>query len=118
MYSKLSRYYHLIHCVSIFFSFQRCQNKRESCFLDTYLNNPVVQGFGVLLELLPDDEVNLVVSEGAESFGLKFVSILHDDLSLFEMRCNLAGGKVDVCGGGTESYAKTSTRYISLSLNV
>lgn len=82
----------------------------RSCFLDTYLNNSVVQGFGVLIELLSDDEVDLVVSEGAESFGLKFVSILHNDLSLFEMHCNLTGGKVNVCGGGTESYAKTQTR--------
>lgn len=75
--------------------------------MDTNLNNSVVQGFRVLLKLLPDDEVDLIVSEGAESFGLKFVSILHNDLSLFEMHRDLTGGKVNVWRAGTESSIKT-----------
>ncbi len=72
--------------------------------LDTYLNNSVIQGFCALLKLLPDDEIHLIVSEGAECFGLKFVSVLHNDFSLFEMHCDLTGGKVNICRGGIELY--------------
>ena len=47
----------------------------------------------MLLELLPNSVVDLVVPEGAQSFGLKFISVLDDDLRLGEGSRDLTGRK-------------------------
>lgn len=73
-----------------------CKDGRELIILNTCLYNPVVQTFCVLLKLLPHGEVDLIISEGAERFGFKYVTILNNDLSLFEMRRYLTSGKVDI----------------------
>lgn len=51
----------------------------------------------MLLELLSHGEVDLVVSEGAQSLRLKLVSVLDDDFCLVQMSSDLSGGEVDVC---------------------
>lgn len=50
----------------------------------------------MLLELLPDGEVDLVVSEGAQGLGLEPVSFLDDHLGLVQVGRDLPGGEVDV----------------------
>lgn len=62
----------------------------------THRYHSVVQAFSVLLKLLSNSEVHLVISECAESFGLKFISILHNNLCLCKVRGDLACGKVYV----------------------
>lgn len=62
----------------------------------THLDYSVVQALRVLLKLLSNSEVHLIISECAESFGLKSISILHNNLCLCEVCGNLTRGKVYV----------------------
>lgn len=62
----------------------------------TYHDLPVVQGLRLLLKFLPDCEVDLVVSEGAQGLGLESVSFLDDHLCLVQVVRDLPGGEVDV----------------------
>lgn len=62
----------------------------------THLHYSVVQTLSVLVKLFSNSEVHLIISECAESFGLKFIPILHNNLCLREMCSNLTCGKVNV----------------------